>query len=137
MRTRLIERLQQQGLRRTAHREQVCHILDEALDQPCADDIHHRLRARGSRISLGSIYRILDGFVRAGLLRRLHLGGPRMRYEIVGPDRHDHIVDMRTGAVEAFRHDALQCRLRKIAADAGYELIDYELTLHGMDQRKL
>lgn len=59
-------------------------ILEEVVkcrDHPRADQIYERVRRRLPKISLGTVYRTLDLLSERGLIRRLELGGNRMRFD--------------------------------------------------------
>ncbi len=53
-------------------------------DQDCclsAHEIHDRVRARGARVGIASVYRALDGMDELGLVQRVDLGDGVARYE--------------------------------------------------------
>ena len=115
------------GLRFTEHRRMVLEVLDASTDHPAASEIHRRA-AVGHSISVSTVYRILKTLSAAGLVVRRDFGDGKARYESV-TRRHDHLVDVRSGAIVEFDEAALQPIIESIAARLGYRLIDYRLEL--------
>jgi Fur family ferric uptake transcriptional regulator len=117
------------GLKLTAPRRLVLSVLDEARDHPSAKEIHRRASER-RRIALGTVYRILDKLVDAGVLLRHAFGGGGQRYEAPSR-RHHHLVDVRTGQIVEFDDHGLTVSVERVAAKLGYRLVDFKLEVTG------
>lgn len=117
------------GLKLTAPRRLVLSVLDEARDHPSAKEIHRRASER-RRIALGTVYRILDKLVDAGVLLRHAFGGGGQRYEAPSR-RHHHLVDVRTGQIVEFDDHGLTVSVERAAAKLGYRLVDFKLEVTG------
>jgi Fur family ferric uptake transcriptional regulator len=60
----------------------------------------------------------------------------RARYEETTDTPHDHLIDLKTGAVIEFHHEAIEALQRQIAAELGYELVGRRLELYGVPLEK-
>lgn len=120
------------GRRSGAARVAVVELL--ARDGQCllsAQEMTDLLRSTGIG-SAASVYRILDDLHALGLVRRFDGGDGVARYEIADPDQHHHhLVDDRTGLVEAFADDDLERAIDAVAARLGFELTGHDVILRG------
>ncbi len=124
-----LERLcRARGLRVTEHRRIVLKVLSTAIDHPGALEIHRRAAAN-HLISRATVYRILNSLVDAGVVKRYSLDGSEACYEPVSKDQHDHLIDVRTGEIVELEGAALADRIRKVAHDLGYDLVNYQLKM--------
>ena len=83
-------------------------------------------------MGLATVYRVLTQFEQAGLLKRSQLGGNRAVYELNDGERcHGHLVSTDGETVIEFFDPQIQKRFEKIAADNGFKLGDYSITLFG------
>ena len=102
-----------------------------------AEDLFQTLRAQYPSLSLGTVYRTLESFVAAGLVRRLPgaLEGPTRFDADVRP--HHHLIDPERGLL----HDLHDPELDALLADyfarkpiAGFEPQQLQLTVIGRSQ---
>ncbi len=100
-----------------------------------ADEIYRRLLQDGSGIGLATIYRVLSQLEQAGVLRRSRFDAERSVYELNDQGGHDHLVCLDSGEVQEFSDPDLLQRLREVADQRGFELIEHALTLYGVKQR--
>lgn len=111
-------------------RDTVIRVLSEMDDHPDGREIHRRVCAVDPRISIATIYRTLKIFEEAGLLNRHDFGGQSGRFEFAS-GRHYHIIDQQNGKIVDFDGTAFDALLKRIAAEMGYDLLDYRLELYG------
>lgn len=64
----------------------------------CLADLAAKEEVIATRISLASLYNILDDFEAAGLIRRIAVGGRRVYFD-TDPSDHQHIYDDATGTL--------------------------------------
>ncbi|WP_428674543.1 Fur family transcriptional regulator [Reyranella sp.] len=119
---------QRHGLKLTRPRRLVLDVLGDANDHPCASEIHQRAAFR-RRISLGTVYRILNRLAEAGVLTRHSFGG-KMRYEMAGRP-HQHLVDVRSGQIVEIDDRDFATVIERAAERLGYRLIDFRLEVRG------
>jgi Fur family transcriptional regulator, iron response regulator len=86
------QRLRKLGLRPTRPRLQLLELLMELGPQHLsASEVHHRLCANGSPVSLATVYNNLNDFVEVGHLRRISLRNQTLFDTNTTP--HHHIID--------------------------------------------
>ena len=133
--------LRNAGLKVTLPRVKILQILqdsDEESRHLSAEDVYQALRDAGEDVGLATVYRVLTQFESVGLVEKHSFDDGAAHYELNRGDHHDHMVCMVTGKVTEFHHDEIERMQRKIAADAGYELIGHSLVLYvrPIDERK-
>src|SRR3712207_3980027 len=99
----------------TGQRQVIARVLGEAQDHPDVVELHRRAAAVDERISLSTVYRTVKLFETEGIIERLELRDGRARYERAPQEHHDHLIDMRTGAVIEFRSEELEALQTEIA----------------------
>ncbi len=112
-------------MRRTKHRSEILAVLES---KPCAltaQEIHTSL----PHINLTTIYRNLETFVAAGLIKKLHLGEAEASYEIQEHPHHHALCD-ECGEVIHFTID--EAALLKHFDFKDFTITDLDITVHGI-----
>lgn len=120
------------GLRMTDQRRVIARVLSAADDHPDAEELHRRAAAEDPRISLATVYRTVRLFEEAGIIERHDFRDGRSRYEEVGDEHHDHLIDLRSGEVVEFVNEEIERLQEAIARKLGYKLVDHRLELYGV-----
>ncbi len=128
-----LSELRAAGYRRGLARARVIDFLDA---QDCcvgAQEIHRKLVARGERIGLASVYRVLDVLTEKRLAQRVDLGDGVTRFEAVRGevDHHHHIVCDDCGRIEPFADQRLERVLRHVEKSSGYAVAGHDIVLRG------
>jgi Fur family ferric uptake transcriptional regulator len=128
----LTERLRGAGLRVTATRTAVLHVLEHAHDHPRVDQIIERVRGNGIPISTQATYDVCEALNRAGLARRIAPAGGPTRYESRVGDNHHHLVCRSCGTA----HD-VDCAVGRAGClepqdDHGFAIDEAEVTYWGI-----
>lgn len=118
------------GMRMTEQRRIIARVLDAAADHPDVDELHRRAHAIDPNISLSTVYRTMRLFEDAGIIARHAFGAGRARYEPLPETHHDHLIDLRTGAVVEFQSEEIERLQAEIARKLGYRLVDHRLELY-------
>jgi Fur family ferric uptake transcriptional regulator len=109
--------LHEAGYRLTAQRRKVLDVLEDSHDHPTAEDIYIRLRSRGERVCIGTIYRTVELLEEIGLVRKINLGD-RNRYELMESHsdfgHHYHLVCEKCGKIVDISHDILSAHAKSI-----------------------
>ncbi len=118
------------GHRFTTQRAAVYRFLRNLKTHPTADEIFTRVREDITDISLATVYKALEAFVAAGVVRKLEFGGGPARYD-GRTDAHDHVRCLKCGAVRDIvgAHDPDV--ITGVQSDDGFEIVDYRLELLG------
>ncbi len=133
--TALEQRCVERRLPISKQRRVIIEVLSRAPDQPTVKQVHHRAVALDPRISRATVYRTLALFEKEGLIRRFDVGDGHSRYEEASKTRHDHLIDIETGAVTEFSNPAIEVLLKQIAFQLGFQLAGYRLELHGIRRK--
>lgn len=122
----------ERGLRMTGQRRIIAQVLAEMDDHPDAEELHRRAMQLDARISLSTVYRTVRLLEDAGILARHEFGDGRARYERAARQHHDHLIDIRTGAVIEFQSEEIERLQAIIARELGYRLVRHRLELYGV-----
>lgn len=120
------------GLRMTDQRRVIARVLSFSDDHPDAEELHRRASEEDPRISLATVYRTVRLFEEAGIIERHDFRDGRSRYEEVGDEHHDHLIDLKSGEVIEFVNDEIERLQDAIARKLGYKLVDHRLELYGV-----
>ncbi|RJR29878.1 MAG: transcriptional repressor [Candidatus Latescibacterota bacterium] len=119
-------------IRRSKQREIILEELMKLGSHPSADELYDRVRKRLPHISLGTVYRNLEILSREGVIRRLALDGPRMRFD-GGRDEHHHIRCIRCGRVDDVPAPAAASESERSAARrTGYLVVERRVQYLGV-----
>ena len=119
-------------IRRSKQREIILEELMKLGSHPSAGELYSRVRRRLPRVSLGTVYRNLEILAREGLVRRIELGGERMRYD-GGRGAHQHVRCVRCGRIDDIPESAPAGeRDREIVRRAGYRLVERRIEYLGV-----
>ncbi len=120
------------GMRMTDQRRVVARVLSSSSDHPHVEELHRRCLAADPHISIATVYRTVRLFEESGILTRHEFRDGRARYEEVSETHHDHLIDMKSGAVIEFIDDEIEALQRAVAKRLGYRLIDHRLELYAV-----
>lgn len=129
--------LKSSGLKATLPRLKILEVFQRAAQGAqvrhlSAEDVYKSLMADHLDVGLATVYRVLQQFEQAGLLRRNHFEQGRAVYELNEGSHHDHLVCVNCGRVEEFVDQEIEQRQRKIARARGFSLQDHSLALYGV-----
>lgn len=106
----------------TSAREQVLAEVFSSHEHFTAQGLHERLRLKGGKISLMTVYRTLRLMVESGYLRELELGADEKHYDpnhSTNPGHH-HIRCKDCGELIEFEDPCLDLRERAMAEKLGF-----------------
>ncbi len=118
------------GLRMTEQRRVIARVLSVASDHPDVEELHRRSHAVDPHISIATVYRTVRLFEESGILTRHDFRDGRSRYEEASEGHHDHLIDMKSGAVMEFVDEEIEALQKAIAKRLGYRLVDHRLELY-------
>lgn len=124
------------GLKMTEQRRVIARVLSEATDHPDVEQLHQRATQIDPRISIATVYRTVKLFEEANILERHDFGDGRARYEEVSEEHHDHLIDVKSGAVIEFVNEAIEKLQEEVARVHGYKLVGHRLELYGVKASK-
>jgi Fur family transcriptional regulator, ferric uptake regulator len=128
----LEKKCQESKLKMTDQRRVVARVLSESDDHPDVETLYQRSNAIDSRISIATVYRTVKLLEEAGVIERHDFGDGKARYEESPEEHHDHLIDMRSGAVIEFTNAEIERLQEMIARELGYTLVGHRLELYGV-----
>jgi Fur family ferric uptake transcriptional regulator len=120
------------GMRMTEQRRVIARVLEAATDHPDVEELYRRASAVDAHISIATVYRTVKLFEDAGVIAKHDFGAGRSRYETIPDEHHDHLIDLRTGAVIEFRSEEIEALQQVIAERLGFRLVDHRLERYGV-----
>lgn len=100
------------------------------------DELVARLQSQGMNVSLTTVYRNLEVWLKCGMIRRACLAGESaggLRYERVwGRSHHDHLVCEDCGRQEEFCYSAIEALQELVAREHNFLLKQHHLELRGI-----
>ncbi len=94
------------GLKITHSRIIVLKELLTSNDHPTAEAVHETIKANNPSVSLGSVYRVLEILVEAGLIRRVSVRSGSKRYD-ANLSPHGHIYCLKSDMIQDFYDNEL------------------------------
>jgi len=116
----------------TGQRRVIARVLSESDDHPNVDEVYKRASDIDPKISIATVYRTVRLFEEAAILEKHDFGDGSARYEEATDDHHDHLIDIRSGAVLEFHNEEIEALQRKIAESHGLKLVGHRLELYGV-----
>ena len=120
------------GMRMTEQRRVIARVLARSADHPDVEELYRRCAEVDDRISISTVYRTVKLFEDAGIIERHDFREGRARYEQIPDTHHDHLINLRTGAVVEFQSDEIERLQAEIARRLGYRLVDHRLELYAV-----
>ncbi len=115
-------------MRYSRQRELIYKKVEAVCSHPTAEEIYEMAREECPSLSLGTVYRNLNGLTEAGRVRRVSVPGKADRFDrLLRP--HSHVYCTQCGCVSDIQLDdeAVFATIRKTAP----EVTDYSLTVFG------
>jgi Fur family ferric uptake transcriptional regulator len=127
-----VERLAAQGVRATPQRVVVLAELIGEHNDATAQELHARLRRRGERIGLATVYRTLAVLVEHGIADALsHHDGERC-YRLCGSEHHHHLVCTDCHRVVELTDCGIGDWLERVAGEQGFVATEHSLEVTGV-----
>ncbi|NLS10279.1 transcriptional repressor [Nesterenkonia sp. MY13] len=119
--------------RSTRQKRAVWSALSELEDFVSAQDLHRILSDRGEKVSLATVYRVLQSHQEEGLLDVLRPDDGEAIYRLcAAEEHHHHLVCRKCGLAVEFEAPEMESWAQKLAADNGFTEIRHTLELFGL-----
>lgn len=110
-------------------------IFSDKTVHPNAYEIHRRLKSKGEKVSLATIYRTLRLFVKSGLVSEVDFGENHSHYEPeISHAAHGHLVCLSCGEVKEFSNEKVQSILKKIGKESQFKTDKFSIQVFGYCQ---
>jgi Fur family ferric uptake transcriptional regulator len=99
---------------------------------PNAREIYLKLRRRGRRVSLATVYRTLGLLVKSGMVSQIDLGEDHSHYEPKGrKSGHGHMICLSCGRVKEFTDRNIKRTIGEIGKEYGFDLDKFSIQVFG------
>jgi Fur family ferric uptake transcriptional regulator len=122
--------LRDAGLRPTAQRLAVLRAIAGAPSAVTAQELHYRLRRKGSRTGLTTVYRTLSALAEVGVLDRFENAGEQS-FRLCGPAHHHHLVCLHCGSVEEIEGAEVEAWVERTAKDRRFRVDSHRADIYG------
>jgi Fur family transcriptional regulator, ferric uptake regulator len=120
------------GMRPTAQRVGVLAELMREQDDVTAQELHERLRARGERLGLATVYRTLNALAEEGVVDTLSHHPAELCYRWCGAQHHHHLVCSTCHRVVELGDCELDPWLDRLASQHGFVATGHRLEVAGV-----
>jgi len=120
------------GLRATPQRVAVLEVLSGAPDGATAQEIHDRLRARGERVGLATVYRTLAALTEGGAVDALAHRPGEACYRLCGSAHHHNLVCERCNRVVELAECDLEPWLARLGDAHGFRVTRHSVEVAGL-----
>lgn len=120
------------GLRATAQRAIVLAELAAERDDVTAQQLHERLRARGERLGLATVYRTLRLLAEAGVVDVLSHHAGELCYRWCGDEHHHHLLCSECHRVVELVDCELDPWLERVSREHGFVTTGHRLEVSGV-----
>jgi len=131
---RFEEYLQSRGMRNTDQRRILVELVFSQHDHFDADALIDKLPRKGKHgyVSRPTVYRTLNEFVDAGLLRRFELAGRAVYEHDYGYPKHDHFYCQKCQKLIEFQSDDLVALRDVVAKKHRFQVTGHRLIIFGI-----
>ena len=131
---RFEEYLRSRKMRQTEQRKSLLKCVFTHHDHFDADQLIAKLPSKGEagHVSRPTVYRTLNEFVDAGLLRRFSLDGRAVYEHDYGYPQHDHLYCTKCRQLIEFRSDELLELRQTVAQRHHFRVTSHRLIIHGV-----
>ena len=119
------------ALRTTKQRTAVSAVLADAEGFASAQDLHAKLRERGERVGLTTVYRTLQGLADAGEVDVMRPPGGEHLYRRCSQGHHHHLVCRVCGRAVEVEGPAVESWAERVAGQHGYRDVSHTLEIFG------
>jgi Fur family ferric uptake transcriptional regulator len=127
----LLERVREQGGRRTTARRVILQILLDADGEHLSvDELATRVQEHHPEVHLSTVYRSLEALEQAGVLVHVHLGHGPSTYHLADQPHH-HAVCEECGAVVHLPADLFDTISTRVRDEHDFELAPHHFALAG------
>jgi Fur family peroxide stress response transcriptional regulator len=120
-----------QGVPLTVQRRIILETLAARSDHPTADCIYDTIREVIKGVSRTTVYRVLETFVRLGIVVKVSNPRARARFD-ANTDRHHHLICTGCDTVTDCRDERLNGIELPLEVQAGFEVRDFSLAITGL-----
>jgi len=124
-------RLRAQGLRMTAQRMAILHVLYLSGGHLSPVQVYERARKEFPSLTEPTVYRTLEYLAEKNILLAAHVGNGKIVYELA-ENQHHHVICHKCGGTIQVEHTSLEPLYRQLTLLTGYKLDSSHVTFFGL-----
>ncbi|UNC91888.1 Fur family transcriptional regulator [Candidatus Contubernalis alkaliaceticus] len=124
------KKLREKRIKVTPQRAAILEVLNNTKEHPGVEEIYKRVKKQFPSISLATVYKTVELFVRSNLIQELCLTGDVSRYD-ANIEPHPHVTCMKCGRVDDIYGLSLECLIEPAEKATGYKLLKEETMYFG------
>jgi Fur family peroxide stress response transcriptional regulator len=114
----------------TPQRLAIYNVLYNTTEHPSAEKIYHALQATHPTMSLATVYKTLDTFIKSNLVQELNTGDDYIRYD-AQIQEHPHAICNACGKVQDLDVHLLDGLLARIQQETDYDIQYQKIYFYG------
>ncbi len=122
--------LREKGIKVTPQRAAILDVLRDTREHPGVEVIYQRVKKQFPSISLATVYKTVELFVRSNLIQELCLTGDVSRYD-ARVESHPHVACMNCGKVEDIDNFDMEYIIEPAEQATGYKILKEEIMYFG------
>ena len=107
------------------YENEILQLINSSYEHLTAEEVYKRLKNKGSKIVLASVYNNLNRLSEKGLIQKIVIEGETDRYDRA--EKHDHLVCQNCGSLSDIKFKDLTRVLKNQMDD---ELLSYDLKVY-------
>lgn len=126
-----LKQLEEHNLRKTPSRIELLRILSEEVRPLDVSEILDALSSRGVVVDQATIYRMLESFLKHGIITRFEFQEGKFRYELAGVEHH-HLICTNCSKIEDISDCNLSLLETEIREKKGFLVKKHALEFFGV-----
>ena len=132
----ILQKLRSGGFRLTIARKSIIKIFLDSCVPLTVLEVMALMRRRKVNVNKTTVYREINFLMSQDMLRELHLGDGRKRYEVMKDDHHHHLFCVSCSGVECVELErCLESEEKKISEEKNFRTIKHSLKFLGLCER--
>ena len=119
------------GQRLTLQKQAILDVLHAEKRMLSAEEVYGRVREKYPNVSLGTVYRNLQGFSAQGAVRRTLYADGKSRYEMAGHVHHHHLICLDCGATTEVPWCPIGSEVIRFMDECDFSPVSHQFEIYG------
>ena len=119
------------GQRNSKNRDSVISILSEENTPVCVEDIYNKAKLKNDKISLSTVYRIIDKLCELKIVRKAATDEAKTLYELAQNGHKHYIICTKCKKMIALDSCPIAELENKISHDTGFHITSHKYEIYG------
>ena len=119
------------GQRLTLQKQAILDVLHAETRMQSTEEVYGRVREKYPNVSLGTVYRNLQGFSAQGAVRRTLYADGKSRYEMAGHVHHHHLICLDCGATTEVPWCPIGSEVIRFMDECDFSPVSHQFEIYG------